>query len=358
MADPRVVQLADILIHHSLRVQPGDKVLIAGYAAAEPLIRETYRKVLQAGGIPITQVNLPELERIYFEESNERQLTYTEHLDWLYHHVDCYLRILGGDNPKELTGVEGAKQSARSRARAPLSQYLMSGKVRWVLTMFPTMTHAQEADMSLEEYEDFVYGAVIADYEKMEREMRGIADLFDAGSEVRIVGKETDLTVNIEGRKAVLCHGRRNVPDGEFYYTPNLGLTEGHIYYEWPTLYQGKEVSGIRLTFREGRIVDYSAEKGGDALEQALNTDEGSRSLGELGIGVNFGIAGPTKNILFDEKIGGSVHLAVGRAYEAGGPGGNVSAIHWDMVKSLKDGGELYLDGKLMQRNGVWLIGS
>jgi aminopeptidase len=209
--------------------------------------------------------------------------------------------------------------------------------------------------MSLEEYEDFVYGATNIDYAALEQTMQKVADAFTRAKKVRIVGKETDLTVDIEGREAVICSGSHNVPDGEFYFTPNHLLTEGHIYYDWPTVYGGREIQGIRLTFKEGKIVDFSAEKGRAFLENALNTDEGARYLGELGIGMNFGIQRPTKDILFDEKIGGSVHLAVGRAYEDAGAG-NDSAIHWDMVKNLKDGGELYLDGVLVQKNGQWLI--
>ncbi|GGF98940.1 aminopeptidase [Paenibacillus abyssi] len=355
MGDPRVKQLAELLVHHSVRVQPGERILIIGAAETAPLIKEVYRSVLRAGGHPVTQIGLAELDKIFYDEASDEQLADIEVMDWLYHRADGLIRILGAANNKELTNVDPKRLQQRRKATGKLSQYLMQGGAKWVLTMFPTQAQAQDADMSLEEYEDFVYSATNVDYKALQQSMLAAASRFNAAKKVRIVGKETDLTVDIEGREAVLCYGLRNVPDGEFYFTPNHLLTEGYIYYEWPTIFNGREIAGIRLRFEAGRIVECSAEKGEDSLIQALDTDKGSRYLGELGIGANFGITRPTKDILFDEKIGGSVHLAVGRAYEAGGAG-NESSIHWDMVKNLMDGGELYLDGELVQKDGKWLF--
>lgn len=354
MADPRVERLADILVHHSLKVQKGEKVLIDGSDASAPLIKEVYRKVMELGGIPITQVTLPELDRIYYENASEEQLNDISFRHMLMQYIDCYLKIQATHNKKELTGIEPGKMSLRQKAMQPVSEQLMSGKIRWSLTMFPTQAYAQDADMSLEQYENFVYGATNVDYAEMEQRMESAAAKFNQASKVRIVAEGTDITVDIAGRQAVICSGTHNVPDGEFYFSPNHLLTEGTIFFDWPTVYSGREIQGIRLTFKEGRVIEHSAEKGGDLLGQILDTDAGSRYLGELGIGCNFGIAAPTKDILFDEKIGGSIHLALGRAYEAGGKG-NESAIHWDMVKGLKNGGEIYLDGVLVQKNGQWL---
>jgi aminopeptidase len=349
------VQLADILVHHSVKAKAGEKVLIIGSETAAPLIREIYRKVMQAGAVPVTQVGLSGLNKIYYELANDDQLADIEYSQWLYQYADCLIQIQSADNTKELTGIDPARIALRRKATAPLSRYLMQGGCRWVLTLYPTQAYAQEAEMALEDYEDFVYSATNVDYAAMEREMRAAAERFNRANQVRIVGKETDLTVDIEGRRAVICAGEHNVPDGEFFFTPNHLRTEGTIYFEWPTIFSGREIQGIRLTFRKGRIVEFSAEKGQPFLEQALNTDEGARYLGELGIGANFGITSPTKDILFDEKIGGSVHLAVGRAYEEAGAG-NDSAIHWDMVKNLKEGGRIYLDGELVQENGRWVF--
>jgi aminopeptidase len=355
MRDPRVEQLAKVLVGHSIKAKPGERVLIIGNAETAPLIKETYREVLRAGAHPILQVGLAELDKIFFDEANDEQLQDIEVMEWLYHRADALIRILGGANNKELTGVDPQRLTARRRATGKLTEYLMKGGARWVVTLFPTQAQAQDAEMSLEEYEDFVFSATNVDYVEMERSMRSVAERFDRASKVRIVGKETDLTVDIAGRKGIVCAGENNVPDGEIFYSPNHLLTEGRIYYDWPTVYNGREISGIRLVFEKGRVIQASAEKGEDALLAALDTDEGARYLGELGIGMNFGITRPTKDILFDEKIGGSVHLALGRAYEEAG-GGNQSAIHWDMVKNLKDGGEIHLDGELVQKDGKWLF--
>ncbi|TYP69818.1 aminopeptidase [Paenibacillus methanolicus] len=355
MADPRVGELAKVLVGHSIKVKAGERVLIIGEAETAPLIRAVYKEVLRAGGHPVTQVTLPEIERIFIQEGTDAQLDDIQVMKWLYEQSDAVIRILGEANNKELTNVDPLRIQRRRKATAELSQYLMKGGARWVLTMFPTQAQAMDAGMSLEEYEDFVYSAVNVDYEAMLQSMLAASEKFNAASKVRIVAKETDLTVDIAGRKAVMCAGYRNVPDGEFYFSPNHLLTEGHIYYEWPTIFNGQEIAGIRLRFEQGRVVECSAEKGEAALIAALDTDAGARFLGELGIGCNFGIERPTKEILFDEKIGGSVHLALGRAYEAGGPG-NESLIHWDMIRSLKDGGEIYLDGELVQKDGKWLF--
>jgi len=355
MADPRIVRHAEVLVDHSLKVKPGEKILVTGTTAAAPLIRECCRLILKRGAHPIQSINIPGTERLMFEYGNEEQLGFMEPARLLYELADGMINILSEENTKELSQADPVKMSVRRRARHPLLQYIMQGGIRWVLTLFPTNAYAQEAEMSLEEYEQFVYDAVNIDYGELHRSMAAAAEQFNRASKVRIVGKDTDLTVDISGRTAVLCSGEHNVPDGEFFFTPNHLLTEGHIYFEWPSVYSGREVSGIRLEFEQGKIVRYSAEKGGDLLEEILNTDEGARYLGELGIGANFGITRPTKDILFDEKIGGSVHLAVGRAYEEAGAG-NESAVHWDMVKNLKDGGEIFLDGRLVQKDGRWVF--
>ena len=181
--------------------------------------------------------------------------------------------------------------------------------------------------------------------------MNNTVKCFNQAKLVRVVANGTDITIDIEGRDAIVSQGKHNVPDGEFFFTPNHLL----IFYEWPSIFHGREFQGIRLTFEKGRIIKYSAEKGQDLLEQILSIDNGACYLGELGIGTNPNIQKPTRNILFDEKIGGSIHLAIGNAYEAAGKG-NVSSIHWDMVKNLKDNGEIYLDNKLVFKNGNWLF--
>ncbi|MCI3919953.1 aminopeptidase [Paenibacillus sp. TRM 82003] len=357
MADERIVKLADILVNHSLKVQPGEKILISGSTSAIPLIKEVYRSVLRAGGYPHTNVEIPGLLGTFLREASEDQLGYAGWHELLFYHMDGYVNILSEENTRELTNVESARTTIRSKARRPVLDYLMADKAKWVLTKYPTQAYAQDAEMSIDELESFIFNATNVDYAEIERSMEAAAAKFDAASKVRIVGTNgTDVTVNIEGRKGIIAAGRHNVPDGEFYYTPNFRKTEGTIFFEWPTVFKGREISGIRLTFREGKVVEASAQKGQPFLEEALDTDEGARYLGELGIGANFGIDQPTKDILFDEKIGGSIHLALGQAYEQGGPDGNKSVIHWDIVKGLKDGGAIYLDGELVQKNGKWVF--
>ncbi len=354
MADARIEQLADILVGHSIQVKQGEKVIISGTTEAIPLIREVYRRVLRVGAHPITQVEIPGLQRIFMDEANGDQLDEVGHTMLTFEHADAYIKIMAESNTRELTGVDPDKVKRRSLATRRTIDYIVKGGARWVLTRFPTNAMAQDAGLPLEAYERFIYSATNVDYAAMRESMLAAAERFDRAKKVRIVGRETDITIDIEGRKGVICAGENNVPDGEFFYTPNHLLTEGDIYFEWPTTFKSQEVAGIRLSFREGRVVAFSAEKGEQALRQAIETDEGASFLGELGIGANFGITEPSKDILFDEKIGGSVHLALGNAYpDEGGPG-NVSAIHWDIVKNLKDGGEIYLDGELVQNDGKW----
>lgn len=355
MADPRVEKLADILVNHSVNVQKGERVLISGDPNGAPLIKEIYRKVLQQGGKPITEIGLPGLQRIFFDEANKEQLTDFEVGEWLFRHVDVMIQVPAPANTKELTDIDPEKMKWRQQAMQSTMKYVMDDGVRWVLTEFPTNAAAQDAEMSLEAYEDFVYGATNINYGELKETMDEAAKLFNQAKKVRIIADQTDVTVDIESREAVVSYGKRNVPDGEFFFTPNHLKTEGTIYYDWPAVYAGREVQGIRLTFKDGKIVEASAERGQDFLHQTLETDGGSRYLGELGIGTNSGITKPTKNILFDEKIGGSVHMAVGAAYKKAGAG-NESAIHWDMVKNLRGGGNIYLDGKLVQENGEWVF--
>jgi aminopeptidase len=357
MADERVVRLAEILVTHSLQVKPGEKILISGSTSAVPLMKEVYRAVLRAGGYPHTNVEVPGLLGMMLREGTEEQIGYAGWTELLFYHMDGYVNILSEENTKELTNVDSSRMTVRSKARRPVLDYLMADKAKWVLTKFPTAGYAQDAEMSLEELEQFIFTATNVDYAEIEQSMLAAAARFDAASLVRIVGTNgTDVTIDIEGRKGIIAAGRHNIPDGEFYYTPNFRKTEGTIFFEWPTVFKGREISGIRLTFREGKVVEATAQKGQPFLEEALNTDEGARYLGELGIGANFGITRPTKDILFDEKIGGSIHLALGQAYEQGGPDGNQSVIHWDIVKGLKDGGTIYLDGEPVQKDGRWVF--
>ncbi len=356
MADPRVRRLATILVNHSLQVKKDELVLInSSSELAKPLVLALYREVLRAGGHPYMNIGFEEATNIFYKEAGEAQLL---HFPKIRHYeaknMDCVVNIRAPINKKALSSVDPVKMGRRARVLRPIMDTIVNKK-RWVLCNYPTNALAQEADMSLEEYEQFLYGATNIDWNRVRKLTEKLKRLLDKASEIRIVGEDTDLTLSIKGRPAIPCWGERNMPDGEVFLSPVEDSAEGYIYYEHPAIYQGREVMGIRLRFRRGRVVEARAEKGEEFLLSMLSTDRGARYLGEIGIGVNYGIKKFSKDILFDEKIGGTVHLAIGKSYKEAG-GRNISAIHWDMIKDLRKGGTLYMDGKPIQKNGRFLI--
>lgn len=356
MSDPRVKKLAAILVGHSLRVKKGENVLIAASSElAKPLVLEVFKETLRAGAHPLTSIGFEETQNIFYDNASKEQLlNFPKTKYYEAKNVECFVNIRASANKKAMSGIDPAKIGGRSKVLKPISEEIVNRK-RWVLCNFPTNALAQEADMSLAEYEDFLYNATNIDWDKVKKKEEKLKAALDKASEVRIAGKDTDLTLSIKGRKAIPCFGERNMPDGEVFLSPVENSAEGHIYYEMPAIYQGREVLGIRLTFRQGKIIEAKADKNGEFLNAMLDTDKGGRYLGELGIGTNYGIQKFSKDILFDEKIGGTVHLAAGRSYEEAG-GKNISAIHWDMIKDLRQGGAIYLDGKAIQKNGKFLI--
>ncbi|HAG51090.1 MAG: hypothetical protein A2X87_08485 [Deltaproteobacteria bacterium GWC2_42_51] len=361
MTDPRTTKLAGILINYSLKVKKGERVLInSSSELAKPLVLEVYKKVLEAGAHPIVNIVFEEISNIFYNMATKEQLLDFPKIKLFEaRNVDCILNIRAAINKKALSNIDSKKVAERSRVLKPISEAIVNEK-RWVLCNFPTNAMAQETDMSLDEYEDFLYGATNINWEKVKKQEMKLKEVLDKGKVVRIVGKDTDLTIGIRGRKAIPCYGERNMPDGEVFLSPVEDTAEGHIYYDLPAIYQGKEVLGIRLIFKKGKVIEASAEKNEAFLISMLDTDKGARYLGEVGIGTNYGIKHFSKDILFDEKIGGTVHVAVGRSYKDAG-GKNDSAIHWDMIKDLRpapeglnqgNGGAIYVDGKLIQRNG------
>ncbi|HLE08993.1 MAG TPA: aminopeptidase [Thermodesulfobacteriota bacterium] len=356
MADPRIKKLAWILVNHSLRVKKGETVLInSSSELAKPLVLEVFREVVEAGGNPALSVSFEETQNIFYENAGREQLrNFPKTKFYEAKNTDCFVHIRAPLNKKALSNIDPKKISERSKVVKAISDTIVNKK-RWILCNFPTNALAQEAEMSIAEYEDFLYGATNVDWEKVKKEEAKLKRALDAGNEVRIVGEDTDMKISIKGRKAIACWGERNMPDGEVFLSPVEDSAEGYIYYEMPAIYQGREVTGIRLRFRGGKVVAANADKNENFLISMLDTDRGGRFLGELGVGVNYGIKKFSKDILFDEKIGGTVHLAVGRSYEEAG-GKNKSAIHWDMIKDLRKNGALYIDGKIIQKNGRFLI--
>jgi len=356
MADPRVKKLALILVNHSLGVKKGDKVLITSSSElAKPLVLEVYREVLKKGGEPLLNIGFEETAEIYYKNATDAQLkSFPKIAAYRAKNIDCVVNIRASVNKKALSNVDPSRLAMRSKVMSPISNIIVNTK-RWILCNYPTNALAQEADMSLEEYEKFLYGATNIDWMKVKKAELKLQKVLDKASVVHIQGLDTDLTLGIKGRKSIPCYGNYNMPDGEVFMSPIENSAEGFIYYEMPAIYQGREVTGIRLRFKAGKVVEASADKNEEFLITMLDTDKGARYLGELGVGFNYGIKNCSKDILFDEKIGGTVHLAVGRSYEEAG-GKNKSAIHWDMIKDLRKKSSLSLDGKAIQKNGKFLF--
>jgi aminopeptidase len=361
MRDERLKKLARVLVDYSIDAGEGEQVLLAGGAAAEPLIKVVYTRLLQVGAIPVPQVALPGMQELFFEHAKEVHYEKTPPaIRSIYEGVDAVITIVAPHNTRALAGVDPLKQRALGK-RDKAIQDMVLGRDRWALTLFPTQALAQESEMGLEEYEEFVFEAMALNEddpvrywrEKAEEQGRLIERLEEA-REVRIVGAGTDLTLSIEGRKFVNGDGRHNMPCGEIFTGPVEDSANGEIYFGVPVAVAGREVLGVRLRFEGGRVVEASAEKGEEFLRSMLDADEGARYLGELGIGTNYGIRRATKNILFDEKLGGTVHLAIGRSYAQTG-GKNDSSVHWDLICDLREGGELYADGELIERDGAFL---
>ena len=367
MADPRVEKLADVLVNYSVAVQPGDKVLIRGGTPAAPLLEAVYAKVLQAGGFPTTQVAIPGMRELFYRYASDEQLQHVpEPLKLIVETYDVLISLMSTENTKALSNVDPAKMVLYSQAQAVISKIYMervsTGDLRWVGTLFPTNAYAQDAEMSLSEYEDFVYGACMPDmddpvghWKRFSAWQQKIVDWLAGKEQVHIVGPETDLRLNIAGRAFMNSDGRQNMPSGEVYTSPVEDSAQGHVHFSYPAIRQGREVSGIRIWFENGKAVKATAVKNEDFMLQTLDTDEGARYLGEFAIGTNKGITQFTRQILFDEKINGSFHLALGQGFAETG-GKNESSIHWDMVCDMRDGGEIWVDDELLYKDGDFVI--
>jgi aminopeptidase len=367
MRDPRVTNLARILVEHSTGVREGDVCTIEGGSAAEPLLQAVYEEVLKAGGHPIVQMALSEQQPAFFEHATDRQLEWVSTTsEWVVENADVRIAVMASENTRALSEVPPERQTKVQAARQHLMKRMMErsaeGSYRWALTLFPTNAYASEAGMSLSSYEDFYYGACLATdddpvgaWKRQSEETERLREWIQGRSEVHVTGEGTDLRLGIEGRSFIAAGGRHNMPDGEFFTGPVEDSAEGEVTFHLPATYAGREVAGVRFRFESGRVVDASAEKGEDFLIEMLDTDDGARRLGELGIGTNYGIDRGTREVLLDEKIGGTVHMAVGRSYPESG-GENESAVHTDLVCDLRLGGRLEVDGQLLQEDGKFVV--
>lgn len=354
MKDPRHEQLADILVNYSNEIKAGEEALIILYGyEGLPLAKEIYKECVKKGAHPRLEIREDEIARIFMEHANEKQRTFLP--EWQLkaaESTDAMFQIICDRNNAELAHIDQKIMIERRKALKPLSDILH--KKRWVLLEYPTQLGANNAGMSLEAWEDFVYNACITDWEKISKEQDVLKKIMEETKEVRLVADGTDLTVNIENIPAVKCCGKQNMPDGEVFTAPNKTMVNGEILFNTPTMYMNKSFNWIKLVFKDGKVIDTDSDNKKD-LDDILDTDEGARYVGEFAFGTNRNIQLPVKSILFDEKIGGSNHMALGKCYEEA-ENGNDSAIHWDMILRHKDAnGKVYMDGVLVQENGIWL---
>ncbi|MGD9735339.1 MAG: aminopeptidase [Solirubrobacterales bacterium] len=367
MSDPRVTNLARILVGYSTKVREGEVVAIDGETAAAPLLLAVYEEVLQAGAHAVMNVALDGQIAAYFKHAADPQLEWiSPFAEWMVDNVDVRIAIGASTNTRELSGVPPEKQTKRQAATGPLMTRAMKraaeGEFRWVYTLFPTSAYASEAEMSLADYEDFYYAACLADdgdplsaWKRASEETVRLAEWIEGHEEVRVTAPGTDITLGVAGRRFIPCVGDHNMPDGEFFTGPVEDSVEGEVSFHLPAVIGGREVSGVHLKFESGRVVDASAERGEEFLIKLLDTDEGARTLGELGIGTNYSIDRGTREVLLDEKLGGTVHMAVGAAYPESG-GTNDSAVHTDLVCDLRLGGRIEVDGVVMQEDGKFVV--
>jgi aminopeptidase len=365
--DPRVTNLARILVGYSLEVKEGETCLIEGSTAGEPLIAAVYEEVLRTGAHPLVTMSFEGQAATYLGNASDAQLDWVSPISrWAANEADCRVAIGADTNTRELSGVAPERQAKRRQATRELMEATMrrsaEGSHRWVYTLYPTNAYAADAEMSLREFEDFYFHACLADdsepltaWKRASEECRRLSEWIEGRSEVHVVAESTDVRLGIENRKFIPCVGDRNMPDGEFFTGPIEDSVEGVVSFSLPAVIGGREVSGVRLRFEGGKVVDASAERGEEFLISSLDTDDGARRLGELGIGTNYGIDRGTRDVLLDEKIGGTVHMAIGAAYPETG-GTNESSVHYDMVCDLRGGGRIEVDGEVLQADGKFVV--
>lgn len=352
--DPRIKKLAKIFLDYSLKLKKREKLLITSYSLEGlPLAEELYRQALLKRAHPYLNFKSDSLNYFTFKKSSLRQLKRKPRIalflaDW----ADKFVNIVTENNPYELANVDPKRIVLVNKALKPITDIML--KKCWVLTYFPSRSLAQNAQMSLEELEDFYFKACLQDWQKIRGRLRKLKKILDNAREIKILGEKTELSLSFEGRRFAIAAGEANMPDGEIFGAPLKRSVEGQIYFDFPSLREGKEVRDVFLKFEKGKVIDFKASKNSEFLAKVLKTDKGANFLGELGLGMNYKIKRFMQNTLFDEKIGGTVHLALGNAYpEKLGGGKNRSAIHWDLVKDMrKRGSKIFVNEELIFEDG------
>ena len=366
MSDPRLRRLAELVTGYSLHLGEGDLVLIQGPALAEPLLVELTRAAIDRGAVPKSRLTIEGADQAFLARASDEQL------GWLppysleeINTVDATISVHAAWNTRELAGIDPARIARRQSAVGPVTQRFLErsaeGSLRWCVTAFPCEAFAQDSDMSLAAYEDFVYGAgwldaadPVAAWSAFAERLTDLASRLENVRSLRVLAEDTDLTVGVGDRTWVASYGSRNFPDGEVFTGPIEDATTGRVRFSFPAAIGGREVNDVRLRFENGRVVESQARTGQDYLRQMLALDDGASVLGEFAIGTNYAVRRFTKQILFDEKIGGTCHMALGAGYPNSGSR-NRSALHWDMVCDLRSGGQIHADGEPIYRDGRFL---
>ena len=355
--DMRTRKLAQTAVIYSTEVKPGEKVIISGGSEAIPFIRELYKEVILQGGIPIVKIGLSNIMDFFYKYANEEQLNHFP--DYWFDTIkgaQAYIGISSENNSRELSSADPKKIAKRGKMMHVVSDYVCNTreKIRRVTIAYPSIAQAQDAEMSLTDYENFVYDACLIDWKKFGKRLDKVAKVFEKGKEVHLIGEGVDLKFSINGKNCVADKGEENMPGGEVFMAPIRESLNGWIKFDYPRIVSGKQIVGVELKFENGKVVDAKAEKGEEFLKELLSSDENASYVGEFGVGCNPQINKYTNDLLFDEKIDGTIHLALGMAYKQNG-GGNDSAIHIDIVKDMKKA-KMILDGKVIQNKGKWLI--
>ncbi len=358
--DPRLEVHARLLVRYCVVARKGQTIGVSGTSAAEPLLEAISAELYRLGAHPFLRMQPPGLQEIFFREGHDALFDRVPAIqyDWA-RRMDAVISVQSETNTRGLSGIDPTRIARFNRAMEPIRERIM--RKPWVTTLHPTAAYAQDADMSLREFARYVYGALFADtrdplkhWTSLSRRQAALIAGLKGADRIEIEAPDTRLTLSVRGRRFINSDGRHNMPSGEIFTGPVETSAEGHIRFEFPVCTQGREIAGIRLVFRRGEVVEATAEKNESFLREMLALDAGARRLGELGIGTHPRLDRFVRNILFDEKIGGTIHLALGRSYPETG-GRNRSALHWDFIKDLRRGGVVRVDGRVWMREGRWV---
>lgn len=357
-----IARWADLLVDYCLRVEPGETIAVGSEWEARPLVEACYRAIVLRGAHPLVRLEPPGLAEFFLQHASEAQLAHLPPVALFEAETaDARIRIAAETDTRSMRAVDPRRQAAFDRARDPIRK--AAGRKRWVLTQYPTAAYSDDAGMPLPEYEAYVASAMFLDqadpgtaWKELGRRQAGLVEFMTGVKTVRIEGDGTDLTLSVAGRTWINSDGRRNMPSGEIFTGPVEQSPRGRLRCVFPVCRGGRELAGIALEFEGGRVVSARADEGEDYLLSMLDLDPGARRLGELGIGLNPGIDRFTGSILYDEKIGGTVHLALGQSYPETG-GTNASALHWDLIVDTRQGGRITADGRVVMEDGHWHVG-